>query len=441
MNLIKNKDQRILSKIMRNYKILLILLNIYSLIFFCSCLRGRSSQLANNYYAHRAYAQAIPLFEAALTNTNNTGIKSKLANCYRILGKPKKALPLYADIVKEDKPAPKDLLYFAEVLMNLARYDEAKIWLIKFAAENPDDSQGKVLLDNCDKIKTIKPFYQNVTLTPFTKNDESDDNAPVFFRNGIVYASDRAQNFQLLKEKNPLTGREFIALYYSEPVNDTGFTEPRFFSAKLAQLNRNTSNASFTRDEKRIYFSKNSEEPARNGNYNMQIYSAETDDFEHWKNISRLNFCSLESNYMYPAVSPDGKLLFFVTDKGDGAGGLDIYWVHKTKKGWSRPENLGSQVNTPANECFPYYSSDNKLFFCSKGHIGFGGYDIFFTQYDSIKATWHTPVNMGTPINSPYDDISIAFSNKDSLFGAFTSSRGGRGDAIYFFKINALTKK
>ncbi len=396
---------------------------------------GQNSELANAYYARRAYAQAIPIFEAALAKKNNPGIKSKLANCYRILSKPEKALPLYADIVKEDKPAQKDLLHYAEVLMNVSRYEEAKVWLKKFNAGNPEDAQGKLLLDNCDKIKNIHPFFQNIAITPFTKNDNSDDNAPVFFRNGIVYASDRAQPFKLLKEKNPETGRDFFALYYSEPVNDTGFTEPRIFSARLTDLNRNTSNASFTKAGERIYFCKNNEESAKNGNYNMQIYTAETVDSEHWKNITRLGFCSPESNYMYPAISPDGKLLFFVTDKGEGQGGLDIYVTHKTKKGWSRPENLGAKVNTPAHECFPFYSGDNKLYFSSKGHAGFGGYDIFFTTYDSVKQVWQIPVNLGAPVNSAYDDISISFSHDSINAGAFTSTRGGRGDDIYFFKI------
>lgn len=411
-----------------------------TLILFQSCLHAQSLETANGYYAHRAFAQAIPIFEAALAKKNNNGIKSKLANCYRILNKPEKALPLYADIVKDEKPAPKDLLHYAEVLMNVARYEEAKTWLKKFVAENPEDAQGKLLLDNCDKIKTIKPYFANVTITPFTQNVSTDDNAPVFFQKGIVYASDRPQGFKLLKEKNPQTDRDFILLYYSEPLSDTGFTEPRIFSSKFSDLNRNTANASFTKNEKRIYFCKNSTESAKNGNYNMQIYTAETEDFEHWKNMERLDICSLESNYMYPAISPDGKLLFFVTDRGDSNGGLDIYMVHKTKKGWSRPENLGTKVNTPAHECFPYYSSDNKLYFCSKGHTGFGGYDIFFTQYDSVKATWQTPVNLGSPINTAYDDISISFSNNNPNYGAFTSTRDGHGDDIYFFKIDADIK-
>ena len=400
---------------------------------------GQNSELANTYYARRAYAQAIPIFEALLAKKNNPGIKSKLANCYRVLSKPEKALPLYAEIVKDDKTAQKDILHYAEVLMNVSRYEEAKIWLKKFNSDNPYDLQGKMLLDNCDKIKNIHPFFKKIVVSPFTKNDNSDDNAPVFFRNGIVYASDRAQPFKLLKEKNPQTGRDFFALYYSEPVNDTGFTEPRIFSARLTELNRNTSNASFTKDSKRIYYCKNNEESAKNGNYNMQIYTAETGDGEHWKNMTRLNFCSPESNYMYPAISPDGKLLFYVTDKGEGQGGLDIYVTHKTKKGWSRPENLGAKVNTPAHECFPFYSSDNKLYFSSKGHAGFGGYDIFFTTYDSIKQDWKTPINLGAPVNSAYDDISVSFSHDSINTGVFTSTRGGRGDDIYFFKVNSDT--
>ena len=398
---------------------------------------GQNLETANAYYAGRAYAKAIPIFEVALAKKNNPGIKSKLANCYRILNKPEKALPLYADIAKDDKPAQKDLLHYAEVLMNVSRYEEAKVWLKKYNIGNPDDAPGKLLLDNCDKIKNIHPLFPNIVITPFSKNDNCDDNAPVFYRNGIVYASDRNQSFKLLKEKNPQTGRDFFALYYSEPVNDNEFSEPRIFSSKLMDLNSNTSNASFTKSGERIYFCKNNEEAAKNGIYNMQIYTAESENREHWKNITRLDFCSSEFNYMYPAISPDGNLLFYVTDKGAGYGGLDIYMTRKTKKGWSHPENLGPKVNTSAHECFPFYSDDRKLYFSSKGHAGFGGYDIFYTTYDSVKEVWQTPVNLGAPINSAYDDISISFSNAGLNAGAFTSSRGGNGDDIYFFKLNS----
>ena len=126
---------------------------------------------------------------------------------------------------------------------------------------------------------------------------------------------------------------------------------------------------------------------------------------------------------------------FLVAERGGGMGGLDLYVASKTKKGWSRLENLGDKVNTAAHEGFPFAASNNKLYFCSKGHPGYGGYDIFVTEQDTATGEWKIPKNIGLPFNSPYDDISICFDATNSR-GAFTSTRGLRGDDLFLFTID-----
>ena len=125
--------------------------------------------------------------------------------------------------------------------------------------------------------------------------------------------------------------------------------------------------------------------------------------------------------------------MFFISDSKKGNGGTDIYVSYRTKKGWGRPQNLGPNINTSANEGFPFMHSDGRLFFCSKGHVGYGGFDIFFSKQDE-NGNWSTPVNLGRPINSSFDDITI-FLNEDGQSGLFTSSREGGDDDIYLFEL------
>ena len=86
-----------------------------------------------------------------------------------------------------------------------------------------------------------------------------------------------------------------------------------------------------------------------------------------------------------------------------------------------------------SNEAFPFMDAEGRLFFCSKGHVGYGGFDIFFTERNE-KGAWKTPVHVGKPINSPYDDISI-FMNADGTHGIFTSARDGGDDDLYLFNL------
>jgi len=106
-------------------------------------------------------------------------------------------------------------------------------------------------------------------------------------------------------------------------------------------------------------------------------------------------------------ISPDGNTIFFSSDRAGGSGGLDIYKSSKGADGiWSKPENLGDNVNTRFDEDYPFYDvSDSTLYFSSKGLLGMGGYDVFKSQWKN--GFWSPAVNMGYPVNSPADDITF----------------------------------
>lgn len=141
------------------------------------------------------------------------------------------------------------------------------------------------------------------------------------------------------------------------------------------------------------------------------------------------------NNYAHPAVSPDGKYLYFASDRPGGYGGYDLWRINLDNRG-NAVENLGPEINTPGNELFPYLRNDSTLYFASDGHPGFGGLDLF----KATHASWFewNVVNMGQPVNSGYDDFGIAF--EDGEKGFFSSNRGDeRGyDHIYTFELPEL---
>lgn len=130
-----------------------------------------------------------------------------------------------------------------------------------------------------------------------------------------------------------------------------------------------------------------------------------------------------------PCLSSDNRELYFVSDREGGYGGLDI-WSSRFEHGlWQMPRNLGPTINTPGDETAPFlYADNNTLFFASNGKPGMGGSDIFMSRRVD-DTTWGEAVNLGTPVNTPFDETSLSLnakgdtayfaSDRDSLAGNF----------------------
>lgn len=415
-------------------------------VLLCACTfqlfsQNKLIEKANEHYQMNQFSEAAALYEQALSELdsakskrNTTNVKTKLANCYRMNNKMEKAEALYAEVVQDEKTKSDIYFFYGETLMGTGKYDEAKRWFLEYQKLEPEDAKGALMAESCDKAPLIQPYFQYIDIHEFMHNSPADDNGPVAFGGGMVFSSDRKQGFKLLKEKSGWTGRDYLDLYFSQKQTDGSYGEPEKFSSKLSEVNKNTGNASFTADGSEVFFTRNDNVVNKQKTYNLQIYSAQSSGEERWKNVEKLPFCSPNFNFMHPAVSPDGQWLFFTTNKSGGQGGTDI-WVseRKTDGGWGNPENLGPAINTAVNEGFPFMDGQGRLYFCSKGHPGFGGFDIFFTEKDE-NGQWKNPVNLGKPLNSPLDDISI-FISPDQKTGMFTSSRKGGDDDIFLFQV------
>lgn len=201
----------------------------------------------------------------------------------------------------------------------------------------------------------------------------------------------------------------------------------------------NMSTSTFTKDGRFMYFSSNSRKKSdklKSGAnpYNLLLIRAEYKDSIGWTNFKTLPFCETDYGYTHPALSPDNRTLYFVSNRSGTKGKSDIYKVSvsEDQMSYGPVTRLNKAVNSSKSELFPFVSNDNVLYFASNRSKGKGGLDIYSyylnTTDKNIKAK-HLP----EPINSKFDDFSF-YINKDNE-GYFSSRReGGKGgDDVFYF--------
>jgi outer membrane protein OmpA-like peptidoglycan-associated protein len=146
---------------------------------------------------------------------------------------------------------------------------------------------------------------------------------------------------------------------------------------------------------------------------------------------------NINTKYHEPSgcYSPDGNMLYFVSDMPGGEGQHDIYVARRDPKGkWGTPTNIGKTINTRFNEESVFMHPDGKtLFFSSQGHESMGGFDIFKTVYDASNNTWSTPKNIGYPINTTDDDVFfvLSASGRHGYYMSYENSGGFGGRDLY----------
>ncbi len=126
----------------------------------------------------------------------------------------------------------------------------------------------------------------------------------------------------------------------------------------------------------------------------------------------------------HACLAPDGRTLYFSSDRPGGYGGRDLYSaIRKSDGSYGNVRNLGPKVNTEFNEDAPFmYSNGTSLYFASEGHQSMGGYDMHYIKYDSATNDWQEPINLGYPINTT-DDDRFYYITTDGSFGYFSSAR------------------
>ncbi len=139
-----------------------------------------------------------------------------------------------------------------------------------------------------------------------------------------------------------------------------------------------------------------------------------------------------------PSISPDGKTLYFASNRKGGYGGSDLWKTERTPDGgWTEPENLGAMVNTAESEMAPFIHFDNEtLYFASSGHRGMGGTDLFLSTRNG--AGWNLPVNLGYPLNSSSDELVVIVDpSGEKGYISNNSLKGEGGYDIFEFALHS----
>src|SRR5699024_1460023 len=204
------------------------------------------------------------------------------------------------------------------------------------------------------------------------------------------------------------------------------FQEPKLLKGDV-NTKYNEGNVAIANDNKTLYFTRNDftdrkYKKSKEGINQLKVYRARNVD-GNWTDIDELPFNSSEFSTGQVALSPDGKTLYFASDRPGGQGDADLYKVSIDEDGnFGEPVNLGPGINTPGKEGFPFVAADGTLYFASDGLQGLGGLDVF--KAEPQGEGFGTPQNLGAPVNSSSDDFAFAY-YPDEKQGYVSSNRSG----------------
>ncbi len=237
-------------------------------------------------------------------------------------------------------------------------------------------------------------------------------------------------------------GNPLLTIFKAELTNDGQMLNAKPILIDPDQNIRHVTSATMSSDGKRLYLTTNYTEKDRpDGHFKATNFHIKVGAYKEgvgWSNFKVLPFCQPKYSYAHPALSSDGKVLYFISNIRGGKettkGGSDIFKVNILENGdFSEPENLGSMVNSYSREMFPFISDDDTLYFASNRPGGYGGFDIYKSILNA-DGTYKKAVKMPKPINSAKDDFSLII-NANTKAGYFSSKRAkGKGDDdIYYF--------
>lgn len=378
-----------------------------------------------------SYLPALNHFENALgKDSGNTLIMLRIADCYRLLNNMEEAELWYSKIINDAIAGPEEELHYAQVLLANKKYEESKKWFSKYN-EHQNGALGVNKIEGINNLLELFEDSLSYPCKPVNINTSGSEFSPVLYDSGIVFVSSREP--LMIKRKSARDKTNFFDLYYSKISKDGSLETPRIFDRTLNKK-LHEGPATFFDNETKMIFTRNNFSTLNNRKVNrLSLFYSEKKN-NKWKNVTPLPFNSSEYSVGHPTITSDGKRLFFISDMDGGYGGTDIYVSEYLNSSWSTPVNVGPAVNTEGNELFPFIYNDSILYFSSDGLGGIGGMDIYKAemknaQFENIK-------NLGYPINSSRDDFGIVFL-KGGKGGYFSSNRnnGGSDDDIFSFKV------
>ncbi len=394
--------------------------------------QNSKTKKADKLYDRLAYTDAAQAYQKVLKRgTTDDYVFERLANCYYFINDTKKAEMYYKRVAKSKDANPEAIYNYAQTLKANGKFSDYNTWMKNFAKLSPNDTRVKEFMKNPNYIPKIMD-----DMARYTATNMEDINSEYADFGGIVYGKDFyfASGRNTSRKTYQWNEEPYLEIYKATNVGGT------MKNAELLNGDVNTkyheSNAVISADGKRMYFDRNDYfegdyDKSANGINQINLYYAENIDGKGWSGVVSAHFNNNEYSTGHPALSQDGKTLYFVSDMPGGKGGSDIYMVAINNDGsLGTPERLADNINTEGKELFPYVDSNGTLYFSSNGHMGIGGLDVFYAEAQG--SSFGVVNNLGNGVNSPADDFAYKY-DPTTQSGYVSSNReGGMGsDDIY----------
>lgn len=418
-------------------KSLLSVLALLLLVLSCSPEKKILKAFDNGHYQ-----RVIDYYKEVLATDPEDGVANYMvAECYRLTNRIKESEAYYRK-AKSPNAHPDTIVYFlAQSLRAKGQYDEAVSLLRQISGSTASTALKNLATRQADGIESLEAVLKKPS-TYKVKNLESLNTAfaeysPVYLNNELYFTSSRAS-----KAIYEASGTPYTDLFR---VQTKGAVVSEGSVAPLSGINdplRNEGCVTFTPDGKTMVFARGNSNDKKDDGVDVDLYIARFRNGQ-WTAPAPININTqykeenspeaLETSWdSTPCFSPDGRTIYFSSNRPGGFGGNDLYSAQVDSRGrFGRVRNLGADINTPGNEMFPYMAENGKFYFASDGHPGFGMLDLFVVN----RVAGRTVVeNLGQPMNSTADDFGVFFFQPDR--GFFSSNRdGGKGDDdIYTFR-------
>lgn len=422
--------------------ILIGLLGIFLSSVFFSCKTAKLSD-AEEKQRIGEYYEAAAIYRKVYTKTSPKKrdlrgyIAFRMAECNRLINSTDKAISGYMNALRYEYPDSILNLRLGQMLQRKGRYTEAIKQYDAYLMYNPESQLAFNGIEGCQLAPEWKKNPTRYEVRRMEKfNSRRGEFSPMLTGekyDQLYFASSRTKDKEA--KVSAITGQYNNNFYLVKQDENGNWLNPEELEDEVnTEFDEGT--PSFSADGNTMYYTYCSQDET--GDRTSEIYVS-TRSSAKWGKGSRTTIVKDSVTALgHPAISPDGKYLYFTSDVVGGFGGKDLYRARVAGSDFGPMENLGPEINTTGDEMFPYVRDSVTLYFASNGHSGAGGLDLFKATQDS---TGHWKVeNLGFPINSSSDDFGITFEgNKEK--GFFSSNRNdARGfDHIYSFEKPTIT--
>lgn len=408
----------------------------------CACSNAeRTTRRADAAMTIGEYQEAASLYRRAYMQTapreraSRGALAYKMGEAYRSFGNVGRALAAYKNAERFGVADSLVLRKQGDMLRYAGNYKGAEEKYKAYLEKNPEDVLALAGYRSSQKATAIREAGSAYTVK-LDKNFSSSraDYCPAFSdRNGSAVYFSSTRNSGTGGQMSGITGTKPGDIYCLKKDEKGHWKSPE---ATEGELNSEWDEgaACFTEDGNTMYFTVCRSDPQYPRM--AEIWTSTRNDAKWGKPQALKITADTLSSYAHPALSPDGKWLYFVSDMPGGYGGYDLWRASVVGgHGVGAVENLGPEINTPGNEMFPAFRPSGELYFSSDGREpNLGGLDLYRAKEDTLTKHWEV-LHLPYPMNSNGDDFGITFEGLHNR-GFLSSNRAsaGRGwDKIYSF--------